>query len=35
MTKKRIIVTAALPYVNNVPHPGNVIPTLGADDKII
>ncbi len=29
--KKRVIVTAALPYVNNVPHLGNVIPTLSAD----
>ena len=31
MTKKRTIVTAALPYVNNVPHLGNIIPTLSAD----
>ncbi len=31
MTKKRTIITAALPYVNNVPHLGNIIPTLSAD----
>ncbi|ODS38315.1 methionine--tRNA ligase [Candidatus Altiarchaeales archaeon WOR_SM1_SCG] len=31
MTKKRTLITAALPYVNNVPHLGNVIPTLSAD----
>jgi len=29
--QKRTIVTAALPYVNNVPHLGNIIPTLSAD----
>ena len=29
--KKKILVTAALPYVNNVPHLGNLIPTLSAD----
>src|SRR3989338_2564919 len=28
---RKIIVTAALPYVNNVPHLGNLIPTLSAD----
>jgi len=30
-SKQKIIVTAALPYVNNVPHLGNLIPTLSAD----
>jgi len=29
--KQKIIVTAALPYVNNVPHLGNLVPTLSAD----
>lgn len=27
----RILVTAALPYVNNVPHLGNLVPVLSAD----
>ena len=30
MTEK-ILVTCALPYVNNVPHLGNMIPILSAD----
>ncbi len=30
-TKKRRLVTAALPYVNNVPHLGNLIQVLSAD----
>ena len=29
--KQKILITAALPYVNNVPHLGNLIPTLSAD----
>lgn len=29
--KGRILITAALPYVNNVPHLGNIIVTLSAD----
>jgi len=28
---KRYLVTAALPYVNNVPHLGNLVPTISAD----
>ncbi|MEK6960144.1 MAG: methionine--tRNA ligase [Nanoarchaeota archaeon] len=28
---KRILVTAALPYVNNIPHLGNIVPTFSAD----
>lgn len=28
---KKILVTAALPYVNNYPHLGNLVPTLSAD----
>lgn len=27
----RVLITAALPYVNNVPHLGNLIPVLSAD----
>ena len=27
----RILVTCALPYVNNVPHLGNMVPILSAD----
>lgn len=29
--KQRILVTAALPYVNNVPHLGTIVPILSAD----
>src|SRR3989344_2922026 len=29
--KKRILVTSALPYVNNVPHLGNLVCVLSAD----
>ncbi|HLC85136.1 MAG TPA: methionine--tRNA ligase [Candidatus Nanoarchaeia archaeon] len=28
---KKVLITAALPYVNNVPHLGNLVPTLSAD----
>jgi len=31
MNEKKILVTSALPYVNNVPHLGNIIPMLSAD----
>src|SRR5690606_21807812 len=31
MQKKRILVTSALPYVNNIPHLGNMICILSAD----
>jgi methionyl-tRNA synthetase len=29
--KKKTIVTSALPYVNNVPHLGTLVPVLSAD----
>ena len=28
---EKILVTCALPYVNNVPHLGNMVPILSAD----
>ena len=31
MTKKKILVTSALPYVNNVPHLGTLVCVLSAD----
>jgi methionyl-tRNA synthetase len=32
MAKERILITSALPYVNNIPHLGNIIgSTLSAD----
>ena len=31
MTKNRKLITSALPYVNNVPHLGNLIQVLSAD----
>jgi methionyl-tRNA synthetase len=31
MTKKKILITCALPYVNNIPHLGNIIQVLSAD----
>jgi len=30
-TNKKVLVTCALPYINNVPHLGNLIPILSAD----
>ncbi len=31
MDKQKILVTSALPYVNNIPHLGNLVPILSAD----
>lgn len=31
MPKKKILITCALPYVNNIPHLGNIIQVLSAD----
>jgi methionyl-tRNA synthetase len=31
LKKKKILVTSALPYVNNIPHLGNLLPVLSAD----
>jgi methionyl-tRNA synthetase len=31
MTKEKILITSALPYVNNVPHLGNMVCVLSAD----
>ncbi|MCD6464527.1 methionine--tRNA ligase [Candidatus Woesearchaeota archaeon] len=31
VSKKRVIVTSALPYVNNIPHLGNLVCVLSAD----
>lgn len=28
---KRVLISAALPYVNNIPHLGNIVPTISAD----
>ncbi len=30
-TKQKILVTSALPYVNNVPHLGNMVCVISAD----
>ena len=32
MDDKKILITSALPYVNNIPHLGNLIQALSADN---